>query len=546
MNVREDGVGGDGAGGDAPPDALCTANQPVCDGNRATICNAVGTGYQATGTRCLPSQICLDGLCRDQLCEPGASFCSDGSLRKCADDGLASTELMACDTDHYCDAPSASCKPRICAANEPACNGSVATTCNAQGSGYAANGTQCDSGYSCADGECKPQVCTPNQTWCEGQDVKTCSANGLTSTLEQTCTDQTCVETGGGADCQGVCAPSQKRCALDGLQSCANGQWGQGTPCDVATPYCYSGTCNASAAPPSCTELAANCGASANESCCTSPLVTGGTFYRGNGSTLPATISSFRLDKYEVTVGRFRKFVTAVSNGWMPTAGSGKHSHLGSGAGLNDSAGAGNEQGWDVAWNLYLPTLQATWDGASHLACDPTYQTWTAGPAANETRPINCVSWFQSAAFCIWDSGFMPSEAEWSYAAAGGSAQRAYPWGPTAPGLDANLAVYGCYFNGAGTCTGVANIAPVGSIVAGIGSYGQADLAGNVFEWTQDSQLSYSASCNDCVSLQTAEYRAIRGGSFYDYAGVLESGHRAGREPDKHNFNIGVRCARTP
>jgi len=60
------------------------------------------------------------------------------------------------------------------------------------------------------------------------------------------------------------------------------------------------------------------CGA-AGESCCTSPEVTGGTFYRtytndGSGPTAeadPATVSSFRLDKYDVTVGRFRQFVSA-------------------------------------------------------------------------------------------------------------------------------------------------------------------------------------------------------------------------------------------
>jgi formylglycine-generating enzyme len=542
-----DGPGGDGPGGSATLGSICVANQPTCDGNGTAICNANGTGYLATGARCLPHQTCLAGVCHDQQCEPSTSFCSGNSLRRCADDGLASAELAACGDDHYCDAASASCKADVCAPNRAVCDGRVATTCNAVGSGYVAGGTLCDSGYSCDAGECKPQVCTPSQTWCQGQDVKTCSANGLTSTLDKTCTNQMCVVTGGRAGCQGVCAPLQKQCALDGLRACANGQWGLGTACDVATPYCYSGTCNADVAPPSCTELEANCGPSSDESCCTSPLVTGGTFNRSNDPSYPATISSFRLDKYEVTVGRFRKFVAAVVGGWTPAEGSGKHTHLNSGAGLSSSAGAGNELGWDATWNADLPSLQATWDGASNLGCAPTYQTWTPTRGANETKPINCVSWFQSAAFCIWDAGFLPSESEWNYAAAGGSAQSAYPWGEMAPGLDADLAVYGCYFNGGGTCTGVANIAPVGSIVAGNGlSYGQADLAGSVFEWTQDWSARYSASCSNCASLQIDSDRSIRGGSFYDYSGPLLSSHRAGREPDKHNFNIGVRCARTP
>jgi formylglycine-generating enzyme required for sulfatase activity len=47
----------------------------------------------------------------------------------------------------------------------------------------------------------------------------------------------------------------------------------------------------------------------------------------------------------------------------------------------------------------------------------------------------------EAYAFCIWDGGFLPSEAEWECAAAGGPDQREYPWGSTDPGT-ANL--YDC------------------------------------------------------------------------------------------------------
>lgn len=94
-------------------------------------------------------------------------------------------------------------------------------------------------------------ACVSEQTWCEGQEVRRCAANGNSSTVDRTCTDQTCLVTSGDADCQGVCSPNQRRCAVDGLQSCVSGQWNAGIACDATTPYCYSGTCNESPAPAS-------------------------------------------------------------------------------------------------------------------------------------------------------------------------------------------------------------------------------------------------------------------------------------------------------
>src|SRR4051812_4393745 len=43
--------------------------------------------------------------------------------------------------------------------------------------------------------------------------------------------------------------------------------------------------------------------------CCDSIAVPGGKFFRMNDVTLPATISSFCLDRFEVTNGRLRAFV---------------------------------------------------------------------------------------------------------------------------------------------------------------------------------------------------------------------------------------------
>jgi sulfatase modifying factor 1 len=124
------------------------------------------------------------------------------------------------------------------------------------------------------------------------------------------------------------------RSALDGVGIApAAGYGGQGSVSSSSSgagPGCGSPSCQPGG--PGMTD----CGPSRAECCCTSLEVTGGTFHMtymnlGNGPMAeadPATVSGFRLDKYEVTVGRFRRFMAAWDGGWLPAADSGQHVHL--------------------------------------------------------------------------------------------------------------------------------------------------------------------------------------------------------------------------
>jgi|HubBroStandDraft_1064217.scaffolds.fasta_scaffold03747_8 sulfatase modifying factor 1 len=196
------------------------------------------------------------------------------------------------------------------------------------------------------------------------------------------------------------------------------------------------------------------------------------------GEADPATVSSFRLDKYLVTVGRFRQFVNAVlppdgGAGWLPPAGSGKHVHLNGGQGLVNvgvpvDAGVAYEPGWVATDDGNVAPTDANLTTAC-LVPDKGGATWTPS-VGQESLPINCVNWYEAYAFCIWDGGFLPSEAEWEYAAAGGSQQREYPWGSAAPGTANQYAIYGNYYpSGTESSAGVANIAPVGTATLGAG-----------------------------------------------------------------------------
>jgi sulfatase modifying factor 1 len=287
------------------------------------------------------------------------------------------------------------------------------------------------------------------------------------------------------------------------------------------------------------------CGAEA-ESCCASVPVAGGTYDRKyavvDGGAVAegavATVSAFELDKYEVTVGRFRQFVTAWSGEYVPAAGAGKHLHLNGGQGLANARG-GYETGWDPSDDgAIAPTNE-------NLACEPNLATWTPSPGAHEVLPINCVNWWEAYAFCAWDGGCLPSEAEWEYAAAGGDEQRAYPWGMADPGTENAYAIYGCnYPLGSGSCLGGA--APVGTATQGAGRWGQLDLAGNVNEWTLDAFSSYVTPCTDCAYLDTTSYRVVRGGYFDDDGAYLLSASRTDDAPQTRSACIGLRCARAP
>jgi formylglycine-generating enzyme required for sulfatase activity len=284
------------------------------------------------------------------------------------------------------------------------------------------------------------------------------------------------------------------------------------------------------------------CGVDGQTDCCDAPLVPGGTFYRDydardfTSSIYRATVSPFRLDRFEVTLGRFRPFIAAYAAGWRPAAGSG------------NNPSNSQDSGWRTDWNPSLPTddlaLQA------NLECHTQFQTYTRTAGTTEERPINCVTWYIAFAFCIWDGGRLPSDTEWNYAAAGGTEQRYYPWNDVIDDTHSSYFVdqqRQCFGDLVPGCT-VADLTAVGTHDVGIGKWGHLDFAGNVAEWVRDGNSTPQSDCTDCQDGPSDDgTRRVRGGAFNSSApGSLRVAAFDTADPSTPSETIGVRCARAP
>jgi formylglycine-generating enzyme required for sulfatase activity len=508
-------------------------------------CGALCATKCAIGAKCATAADCQTNNCPSNACAPPGT-CSDGIKNddetdvdcggscpaKCAiGQGCkvgGDCTTLHCGIDGLCEATSCSDGIKDGDETDVDCGGSCSTKC-APGQGCKV-ATDCRSSVCGSDGKCAAPTCSDG--------VK----NGSETDV----------------DCGGSCpqCPNGKMCGAPG--DCTSGICTgvcraclKGTDC--ATRVCRNTACVTPTfqTAPSC---AANpvCGGAG---CCTSDLVTGGTFARSydglqfldNSKT--ATVGDFRLDRFEVSVSRFRAFVNAYP---------GNRPASGDGANANNPA----DPGWDVNLAQNLPIDQPGLITA--LASCGAESTWTTTAGLNEDKPINCVDWYMAYAFCAWDNARLPTEAEWNYAAAGGSQQRVYPWGST---FTPPITTYATA-SADGATNGV--IAAVGSRgLTGAGLYGQLDLAGNVWEWVVDYwEVSYGGSgCANCAVLSppgdgAAPQRVLRGGSInaedyvllpppagdggqgglpnqfppVSYRGRVDGGNRF--------FDQGIRCAR--
>ena len=221
-----------------------------------------------------------------------------------------------------------------------------------------------------------------------------------------------------------------------------------------------------------------------------------GWFERDRQDDFPAhkvSLDTYWIDKYEVTNQDFEKFLNAKGDGKKP-------------------------------WH------------------------WPKGriPQGEEKLPAYNVDWYQAQAYCGWLGKRLPTEAEWEKAARGGLDRKKFGWGDVVPaeseptaGRAAARAKLPANFNSTRAIE-VGRFSPNG--------YGLFDMAGNVWEWTNDwyERNYYSISpLENPRGPEKGQYKVFRGGGWNDAEERnLMPSFRNYTDPLERSITIGFRCAK--
>lgn len=230
-------------------------------------------------------------------------------------------------------------------------------------------------------------------------------------------------------------------------------------------------------------------------------LVKGGSFKMGSNNGYDdekpihsVTLSNYYIGKYEVTVAQYREFCSQTGRAF-PSKPSTR---------------------WYVDHNKVR-----SWN-------------W------RDNQPIVNVSWYDAVEYCKWlskktgDVYSLPTEAQWEYAAKGGSKGHGYKYAGSN-----TLKLVAWYDEN----TYERGLRPVGQLKANeLGIY---DMSGNVFEWCSDYYGRYSSKrAKDPKGPVRGSYKVVRGGSWYYVDSFCRITQRDSPKPGLKKFVYGFRVAK--
>jgi formylglycine-generating enzyme required for sulfatase activity len=181
--------------------------------------------------------------------------------------------------------------------------------------------------------------------------------------------------------------------------------------------------------------------------------------------------------------------------------------------------------------------------------CDgyaPADQGWGRG-----RRPVINVSWNDAQTYVAWLSRKtghayrLLSQTEWEYAARAGTATAFFFGDAISPGLANYDGTYAYPVSSVVNGLNRQQTTPVGSFAPN--GFGLYDMAGNVWQWTQDCWTDYYSGPLDGAPATAGDCnrRALRGGAWSVGPGNVRAAFRGRVAIDSRRDNIGFRVART-
>ncbi len=201
--------------------------------------------------------------------------------------------------------------------------------------------------------------------------------------------------------------------------------------------------------------------------------------------------------------------------------------------------------------------LAAADNRRQYMPIEQVGDQWRPLPVA-ERWPMILVSWYGANAYALWAAGrdwrdyavddpdaecFLPSEAQWEYAARGATKADA-----TVGAYDAEVHVKNSARHSRARVYTVEDL-PLADVHArlGMSPLGLHHMAGNVWQWCRDwydanFYRQAAARSRNAINREPTGVRSERGGSWVGPAELCRSSYRRGRAPQARGRCLGFRC----